>query len=109
MSKRVRLMSDYTGWPLWDEEGGTGPEDWPMLSAELRRALQAWEDYWETHFHYERGWSKGTRPWYAAEARRLAVQVQRELGEEAEVQIVGVQSSRLAEWRASLLARIRFR
>lgn len=108
MSKHVRLFSDYTGWPLWDEEGGTGPEDWQMLSTELRQALQTWDDYWETHFHYERGWSKGTKPWYAAEARRLADRLRRELGDEFEVQVVE-QRSRLDEWRAFLYARIRLR
>lgn len=39
----VRLMGEYGAhWPLWVADGGTGPEDWPMLSASLVERLEAW-------------------------------------------------------------------
>ncbi len=88
MPKHVRLMCDYNGWPLWDEEGGTGPEHWPMISPTLRHALAAWEDYWSSHFHHQRGWEPGTQASYVAEGHRLAEAVQKELGDDYEVDFV---------------------
>ncbi len=39
----VRLMGEYMcEWPLWNWEGGTGPEDWPMLSEQMHLRLKAW-------------------------------------------------------------------
>jgi hypothetical protein len=39
----VRLMGEYSSeWPLWIWEGGTGSEDWPMLSEQLHQRLKAW-------------------------------------------------------------------
>ena len=39
----VRLMGEYSSeWPLWIWEGGTGSEDWPMLSDQMHLRLKAW-------------------------------------------------------------------
>lgn len=78
----VRLMNDHSGWPLWDEEGGTGPEHWPMLSAELLEALQAWERYWDANFHHDTGWKPDTHDWYVEEGLRLKAALQAELGDD---------------------------
>jgi hypothetical protein len=38
----LRIFADYGDWPLWDVEGGTGPENFPTLSDQLRDDLIAW-------------------------------------------------------------------
>lgn len=39
---RIRFFNDYSDWPLWDYEGGTSPESFPMLSDSLRSELLSW-------------------------------------------------------------------
>jgi hypothetical protein len=85
VTKQVRVFSDYNGWPLWDEEGGTSPGDWPMLSAGLMESLVALEDYWTRNYDHERGWAGRSGAWYDDEARRLVRALQRELGTDYEV------------------------
>lgn len=38
----IRVYVDYNDWPLWTNEGATGPEHFPMLSDQLRNDLIAW-------------------------------------------------------------------
>ena len=38
----IDIHVDYNDWPLWTVEGGTGPEDFPMLSDRLREDLIEW-------------------------------------------------------------------
>ncbi|MCL8250125.1 hypothetical protein AERO_01910 [Aeromicrobium fastidiosum] len=38
----IQIYADYSDWPLWDVEGGTGPEDFPTLSDQLRDDLVSW-------------------------------------------------------------------
>jgi hypothetical protein len=38
----IDIHADYGDWPLWTVEGGTGPEDFPMLSDLLREDLIEW-------------------------------------------------------------------
>jgi hypothetical protein len=59
----IRLFPDEgRDWPLWEDH-----TDWRMtgytmepadygLSIELTAALREWNDLWESHFHYARGW-----------------------------------------------------
>ena len=81
-------MTDYNGLPLWDEEGGTGPENWPMLSPGLLADLEEWERYWSQHHHHMRGWQMGTRDWYVEEGHRLAARLREELGSDWTVQLI---------------------
>ena len=68
----VRVMGEYSSaWPLWNWEGGTDPEDWPMLSIELRHRLSAWA------LEAEPGHGRDPD---AEETERLAGDVRRELG-----------------------------
>lgn len=47
MTIDVRVMGDLGGWPLWtDEESTQSPDEWPMLSDELKAKLQAWNQAW---------------------------------------------------------------
>lgn len=80
-------MTDYD-FPLFDEEGGTGPEHWPMLSPGLLDDVEKWERYWSRHHHHRRGWQPGTRDWYVEEGNRLAVRLRQELGDEWAVELV---------------------
>ena len=80
-------MMDF-GFPLWDEEGGTDPENWPMLSSDLLADLVEWERYWNRHHHHMRGWQVGTRDWHVKEGHRLAARLREELGSDWTVQLI---------------------
>jgi hypothetical protein len=69
----VRLMGEYwCEWPLWNWEGGTRPDDWPMLSEQLRDRLSGWAALAEA--------GRGPGP-DADLTERLVRDVRRELGE----------------------------
>ena len=82
-SNRVlRIFCDYGAeWPLW-EEGLQVPEDYG-LSETLSSRLTAWNDEFQQHMHWDRGWPQGfdEKTWNAT-GKRLARDVQREVGEE---------------------------
>ena len=85
MVKDVRLANDYgCEFPLWDE-GGTSPEDWPMLSARLTQALIDWHQHFMRHFDHRTGWTGGSVDRYREQGVILARDLQRELGEEYRV------------------------
>ena len=79
---RFRFSPEYdAGTPFW--LGGAVPvEDLP-LSPELTAAIRRWNDYFETHFHWETGWrdAEGGRL-FNVEARVLCDRAQSELGED---------------------------
>ncbi|HET9759720.1 MAG TPA: hypothetical protein VFP51_08205 [Nocardioidaceae bacterium] len=87
---RVRLMCAYSGWPLWDDEGGTAPEDWPQLTRRLVADLEAWQsfhdrhiagpDRWKAPHHALRGPRRAARRWFDQEGSRLVRRLQDELG-----------------------------
>lgn len=79
---RVQLMSDYScGMPLWGDGGLIAdPVAELGISAELADDLAAWQEWWEQHFHDDRGWdSAAARTAYLREAPPLADRLQREL------------------------------
>jgi hypothetical protein len=69
--------------PLWDDEGVMrAEEDWD-LSADLRRDLMAWQQWWEdSSDEPER---QSWWPEFVTEGLRLRALLQRELGDEYEV------------------------
>ncbi|MBB5833214.1 hypothetical protein [Brachybacterium aquaticum] len=79
-------MNDYgAGWPLWDEEGGTGPRDW-VLSPALEERLLAWAANFDAHFVHEHGFpTEEMAVKHRAEGEALLPWLRRELGEGYEV------------------------
>ena len=79
-SGTVRLTSDYgAGWPLWVEDGLTDRSDWE-LSPQLVERLQAWDDLFARHFHWDEGWrDAAARDAYHRDAPRLVRDLEREL------------------------------
>ena len=83
-------MCAYSGWPLWDDEGGTAPEDWPQLTRRLVADLEAWQSFHDRHIagpdrwkapHYAlRGPRRAARGWFDQEGSRLVRRLQDELG-----------------------------
>ena len=83
----VKLMSDYSaGWPLWsDGEGQLAPEVL-ALSASLVADLQAWEDLFDSEFHWDSGWrTPEAEARYARAAPELLHRLRRELGPAVQV------------------------
>ncbi|MDQ0093554.1 hypothetical protein J2T21_001421 [Paeniglutamicibacter psychrophenolicus] len=81
-SNRVlRIFCDYDAeWPLW-ETGLQCPEDYG-LSEELSSRLASWNEDFQQHMHWERGWAEGfdVHEWNDS-GRQIAQEVQREVGE----------------------------
>ena len=83
-------MCAYSGWPLWDDEGSTAPEDWPQLTRRLVADLTAWQSFHERHiagrdrwtgpYHLLAGTRRAARRWFDEEGSRLHRRVQTELG-----------------------------
>jgi hypothetical protein len=94
MSTPVRLMGDLGGWPVWLDDyesggpcGATLPANWPMLSESLKADLIEWNLAWISD-------TPGPRWRRAREVRRqvdaaseLAIRLQRELGNQYDVQL----------------------
>jgi hypothetical protein len=76
----LRLMPEYgAGWPLWEAGGRTHPTSF-VLTDELRADLLEWQDFFEEHFHYERGWDDArSRRWFDDQGHRLAHRLRAEL------------------------------
>lgn len=60
MNRRViRFSPDYGNpWPLWERNAAL-PDPLPSdlgLSESLQTQMRNWYDFWEVHFHWERGW-----------------------------------------------------
>ena len=78
---RIWFFPDYSAdSPFWGPSGLWPIEELP-LSAELSADIGAWNDYWETNHHWERGWdaSVDVLAW-ATHGRALCVRAQIELG-----------------------------
>jgi hypothetical protein len=83
-------MCAYSGWPLWDDEGSTAPEDWPQLTNRLVADLAAWQSFHERHIAGRDRWTgphrlptgsrRAARRWFDDEGGRLHRRVQTELG-----------------------------
>ncbi|GAA0991199.1 hypothetical protein GCM10009551_050640 [Nocardiopsis tropica] len=69
--RRVRMMSDYSGPPLWSLYGGVDGEALG-IPAPVSAELDAWQDLFDTGFHFDTGWrSDDLAREYEAEGRRL--------------------------------------
>jgi hypothetical protein len=82
-------MSDYSaGWPLWSEAGELLAVDDPPLSDELAADLRAWQNLFETEFHWDSGWRTAeAEERYAREAVALLDRLCRELGGDVQVEL----------------------
>jgi hypothetical protein len=83
----VRLSPDYSApLPLWGE--GFGSIDWRFTKfpPELLDRLAAWQQEFDAHFHWDRGWeSRQIRDRWASRAQNLAADVQAALGTKTEL------------------------
>jgi hypothetical protein len=81
-------MSDYgVGWPLFDDRSALEPSDLE-LSSELVARLYAWQEHFERHFHYDRGWrSAEDAAAYAREGQQLRRLLAAEVGGRAQVEL----------------------
>jgi hypothetical protein len=53
---RITLYPDYSArWPVWDGFGMVEPVALGV-SRRLMDALSDWQEFFEEHFHHERGW-----------------------------------------------------
>ncbi len=85
--RRYKLMAEYSAFPIWDISGD-GPYGWQYMvdpetlpiSDRLRTDLEAWAAFYEC----PSGSRRGRKGWYA-QGRRLARDLQAELGPDCEV------------------------
>ena len=89
----VILAPDYhagddAGLPLWTEESGQISWRSTRFSPKLLDRLAAWQEEFESNFHWENGWSsERARAKWACEAQELAADVRRELGTRASLAV----------------------
>jgi len=89
-SRRViRVYPDYSAtWPLWEstaENNTPTPADLG-LSSELEADIRRWFDFWEVHFHWERGWdSDESQLQSAAAGKQFVAQLRKEVASFADV------------------------
>ena len=78
----VRLTSDYrAGWPLWSADGGLLASDAFTLSDSLTTDLRAWQDLFESEFHWNHGWrTPEAEARYARAAAELVHRLRHEIG-----------------------------
>ena len=107
--RRVKMMWDYTAFPLWRVRGDDGPwHDELPISDDLRSELQAWSDdwtdaMWGDHGPGQPGWKPPSEERFSAWdqwGRDLLRRVRNDLGSQFEV---GYRSerSREVEWPGS--------
>ena len=71
---------DNAGLPLWSEESGQIPWESTKFSPELLDRLAAWQQEFESSFHWEKGWrSERAQAQWASEAHELTADIRREL------------------------------
>lgn len=90
-SRRViRVYPDYAAiWPLWEPAAANNtptPADLG-LSSELEADIRSWLDFWEIHFHWEKGWdSHASELQSAASGQKFVAQLRKEVAPFADVQ-----------------------
>jgi hypothetical protein len=89
MAMEIRLMCDHGGWPLWDDEGGTGPEHWPGLSPSLVARLAAWDARHSMSFRLRGRARRGLDRAHLAEGEDLCRELADELSPEYVVWLYG--------------------
>lgn len=87
---KLRIVADYSCWPIWDEEGEMNePSDYP-LSKKTIDGLNQWQAKIDATLDLVNGEQSGFKTkqeWdaFEQEGRQLAQQMQEELGEEYEI------------------------
>ena len=83
----ARLFCDYGAeWPLW-LDGMRNPEDL-VLGDGLVADLNAWQDHFDAHFHWQRGWDNDAdKDRHADDGRRLARALDVEIGRDYLVEL----------------------
>jgi hypothetical protein len=83
----VRLAPDYGAeLPLWGQGFGNIAWQFTRFSPELLDRLAAWQEEFDKHFLWDRGWSSTQeKERWASEGKDLASQVRAELGDRAEL------------------------
>lgn len=82
VSNRVlKIFCDYGAeWPLW-EHGLQYPSDYG-LSESLSNRLAKWNDEFQQHMHWDRGWAPGfDEDAWTETGKKLAHDVQQEVGD----------------------------
>ncbi len=75
----IRLMNDYSGPPLWATYGGVASESLG-LPEDLCGELSAWQDEFDSGFHWETGWrTDDLAAAHVTEGRRLLPLIAAEL------------------------------
>lgn len=81
-------MSDFGGWPLFVDEdetqddlvGASNPEDWPMMSEDLKRDLVSWNLKVLKAYHLSGAESQRADIELIRDGKHLALRAQDELG-----------------------------
>ncbi len=88
----VRLMCDYHAeWPIWFDASTDGPSLDPELDLPeaLVADLEAWQEHFDSHMHYENGWdTPSAATWYAQEGERLRRLLEAEIGRDFNVRLI---------------------
>ncbi|MBD1936406.1 hypothetical protein H6F73_03590 [Microcoleus sp. FACHB-68] len=111
MFKRIKLMTDYDCYPLWDidDPGDIDPSELPLSEETVKRLLQ-WQQTYEGIMNWDDPHSAG----FASEADRVAFeeegislwqQLQQELGNDWEVSYFSELQGKLLKTPTELLSR----
>jgi hypothetical protein len=85
----IRFGPDYSApLPLWGEGFGNIAWQFTKFSPQLLDRLAAWQQEFDDNYDYRSGWrSAAIRDRWARDAKRLAAQVQAELGSRARLDV----------------------
>jgi hypothetical protein len=77
---KLRLSTDYSApSPVWSDLGCVGLGELGISPA-LARRLDAWNELFQDHFHWDGGWQdSAAREQFAAQAHQLVRDLEREL------------------------------
>jgi hypothetical protein len=82
----IRIFPDYAGSVIWFAMGPVSYDD-AKISSQLRRDMEAWEDFYYPAQTEEFGWRRREDgEWFTAEGRRLAERLAGEVGSRFEVE-----------------------
>ncbi|MFT3898871.1 MAG: hypothetical protein QM728_01315 [Gordonia sp. (in: high G+C Gram-positive bacteria)] len=106
-ARSLRLMSDYScGWPLWGEgmrmHGRNDDGAHLGLSADTAAALRGWQEFFESRFHWDDGWTEpGDAAAYERTGRELLARLHAELPDYAiELDLWPVDKGTVGSWES---------